>query len=255
MTSFTQWQRDPVTGQVLFDAAGNPLAVPNPDAPTYGRMQARIANEALGRATATDIRDAINDAISSFENSSFWFNDMRTFNEASGLTTQMGKEFYSGQDLPVLVNMPHIRNIMVLAFNNRYPLIARTQQWIDDVSVAQTWTGMPTDWCWVGGSIRIYPMPNAGYPLIITGTIRFTDLVNPDDTNPWVNEAEWLIRSEAKRLIFTNINRDELQAAKMEQEIYGNPQTGRQGALDQLQFETTRRSSSPGRIRASRGYF
>jgi hypothetical protein len=253
MTTFTEWQRDPVTGQVLFDTAGNPLAVPNPDALTYGTMQARVGNEALGRASAGDIRNAIQDAIAEYERESFFFNDMRTFNDA-GLATINGKEFYSADDLPVLINMPHIRQIMVLAFANRYPLIQRTQQWIDDQSVSTSWHGLPTDWCWVGGALRLYPIPNGGYPLIITGSIRFPVVVLPEDVNPWMNEGERLIRSEAKRLIFTEINRDELQAGKMELEIYGNPQTGRVGALAQLRRETMRRQASPGRIRPSRAY-
>jgi hypothetical protein len=174
---------------------------------------------------------------------------------SSGLQTVAGKEFYSSQDLPTLINMPHVRKIMVLAFANRYPLRERTQQWIDDQSISTTWQGLPTDWCWVGNAIRIYPVPNGGYPLILEGTIRFAPLVNPTDFNCWTNRAEWLIRTEAKRLLAQNIDRNAERVQAMEMEIFGNPQTGRQGALAQLRRESMRRAGGTGRLRPSRGYF
>lgn len=258
MTTFISYQRNAATGQVLFDASGNPLVNVNSSANTYGTMQTRVANEVLGSPSTSDIQNAIQDAIAQYERESFWFNDMRTFGAVTGsssdLTTVTGKEFYSDADLPTLINMPHISKIMVLAFANRYPLIERTPQWIDDVSISTTWQGLPTDWCWQAGSLRLYPVPNGGYPLILDGTIRFPSLVNLTDTNPWMCEAEWLIRTEAKRLLFKNITRDAEQAAAMELEIFGDPRSERQGALSQLRRETMRRAGGTGRVRPSRGY-
>lgn len=258
MIAEIDYQRDPASGQPLFDANGYPLIVANPSANTYGMLQTRVQYETLGPATAQDVQNAISDALTLYEQEAFWFNDMRTFGGVAGslsnLQTVDGKEFYSSQDLPVLTNMPHIRQIMVLAFANRYPLKQRTQQWIDDQSISTTWQGLPTDWCWSGNSIRLYPVPNGGYPLIIEGTIRFQPLVNTSDYNVWTNRGERLIRLEAKRILFKDINRDAEQAASMEAEIYGDPRTGRQGALAILRRESMRRAGGPGRFRASKGY-
>lgn len=252
------YQRDPATGQVLFDSSGNPLIVSNPSANTYGQLQTRVQNEVLGPATTTDIQNAIQDAILEYERETFYFNDMRTFGavtgSASDLATVAGQEYYSASDLPVLGNMPHIRMIYVLAFANRYPLQQRTQEWIADQSISTSWQGLPTDWCWEANALRIYPVPNGGYPLIITGTIRFPALVNNTDYDPWTNRAERLIRVEAKRLLFKEINRDADQAASMELELMGDPRTGRQGILPMMRRESERRAGGPGRLRASRGY-
>lgn len=258
MTTFTEYVRDPASGQILFTATGSPQIVPNPAANTYGAMQQRVAYEVLGSPNATDVANAIQDAIAQFERETFYFNDMRVFGEVPGslsnLHTVLGKEFYSAQDLPVLTSMPHIRRLMVFAFDNRYPLVQRTASWMDDQSIAPDWNGLPTDWTWVAGSIRLYPIPNGVYPIILDGTIRFPPLVNPTDTNPWMCDAEYLIRSEAKRLLFLNITRDFDQAQIMERQVYGDPQTGRQGALAQVRRELTRRVGGAGKIRGSRGY-
>jgi len=252
------YDRNPVSGEVMFDSRGNPVMLPDPNANTFGQVYNRVLYETLGAATLNDARNAVLDAIESFEREQLWFNDMRYFggmgNSPTDLMTKLGQEFYSYQDLPMLTNMPHIRQIMVLAFGNRYPLRLRTQQWIDLQSISMTWAGLPTDWCWVGNSIRIYPSPSAGYDLILEGTVRFPPLINDSDYNPWTNRGEQLIRAEAKRLLFRNINRDEPQAQLQELEIYGDPRTGRQGQLGLLRRETSRRQGGPGRLRASSGY-
>lgn len=252
--------RDPATGVVLFDANGFPEYdnTANANANTYGALQTRVQNEVLGSPTATDVQNAIQDAILEFERESFDFNQMRYFGDVTGsgsnLQTVNGKEFYSNVDLPVLINYPHITKMLVLAFSNRYPLVQRTPQWIDDQSLSTSWEGLPTDWCWQNGSIRLYPVPNGGYPLILDATIRFAPMVNNTDYSVWSNRAEALIRMEAKRLLFRNITRDAEQAAAMELEVYGNPQTGRQGALAMLRRESTRRAGGTGKLRPSRSY-
>jgi hypothetical protein len=251
------YQRDPTSGAVLFDGDGNPLYGTNSGANTYAQMQARVQNEVLGSPTTNDIKNAIQDAIAEYERESFWFNDMRTFGasgSASDLRTVSGKEFYSNVDLPVLVNMPHLRTVLIVAFSNRYTLNARTPQWIDDNSISTTWQGLPTDYCWQAGSLRLYPVPNDAYQIILDGTIRFPALSADSDYSPWTNQAERLIRTEAKRLLFREITRDDAQAAAMELELMGDPRTGRQGALTMLRRETVRRAGGPGKLRPSRGH-
>lgn len=248
------------SGQILFDASGYPRfdAGANAGANTYGQLQARVKNEVLGSPTPTDIQNAIGDAIQEYERETFWFNTSRYFGDIAGsgsdLSTVQGKEFYSYQDLPLLINAPHISKILVLAYSNRYPLFNRTNQWIDDQSLSSTWRGMPTDWSWIGGSVRLFPVPDAVYPLILDATIRFAPLTNDADYNCWTNEAERLIRIEAKRLLFRDIIRDDGQVAAMEAELMGNPAAGRQGALAQLRRESSRRSGGSGKLRASRSY-
>jgi hypothetical protein len=251
------------TGQVLFDAQGYPIYNDAINlaagANTYLQLQNRVQNEVLGSPTQSDIQNAIQDAIEEYQRESFDFNRIRYFGDVTGsgsdLQTVQGQEFYSSVDLPVLINYPHITKILVLAFQNRYPLIQRTPQWIDDQSLSTTWQGWPTDWAWDSGSLRLYPVPNNSYPLILDATIRYRPLSNPSDYSVWTNRAEALIRLEAKRLLFKNIIRDQAQADAMELEVMGDPRTGRQGALAMLRREATRRAGGTGKLRPSRGFF
>lgn len=252
--------REPSSGAVIFDGDGFPVYddLANVNANTYLQLQQRIQNEVLGSPTTTDIQNAIGDAIAEYERETFDLNRVRYFGAQLGsggnLRTIQGQEFYSNVDLPVLINYPHITNIVIVAFSNRYPLINRTPQWIDLQSVSTTWQGLPTDWAWDSGSVRLFPVPDASYPIVIDATIRFRPMVNDTDYSVWTNRAEAVIRIESKRLLFRNIIRDEAQVQAMELELLGNPQTGRQGALGMLRREATRRAGGPGHLRASRSY-
>lgn len=255
------FQRDPATGDVLFDASGYPMFddAANAGANTYLQLQNRVQNEVLGSPTVQNIQDAIGDAIQEYQRESFWFNQIRYYGGVSGsgsdLITVQGQEFYSFQDLPILISMPHITKMLIVAFNNRYPLIQETFQWVDDQSLSLTWQGLPTNYAMQAGALRLYPVPDNAYPLILDGIVRFRPLVNPTDYNCWTNEAEAVIRTEAKRLLFKNITRDQQQADAMELDLMGDPRTGRQGYLAMIRRESTRRPGGPGKLRPSRSYF
>lgn len=253
------YQRDPATGFILFDVNGYPIQATNSGANTYLQLQNKIADEILGSPTLAQIQTAISDAIATFEGMQFWFSDIRYYGStgsASNLQTTAGQEVYGGLDLPSLAGMPQVKNVQVIAFNNRYSLNPRTIKWIDDASVSQSWQGLPTDLANSGGvGFRLYPVPDASYPLILDATIRFPPLVNDSDFNVWTNRAEGMIRQEAKRLLHTNITRNYEAADRMEGEVYGNPGKGRQGLLNILRRESSARAGGGGgRIRASRGH-
>jgi hypothetical protein len=257
------YQHDPSTGQMLFDTSGRPIFDDTTNQAngvnTYAQLQSRIQNEVLGSPQTGDIQNAIADAIAMFDGDSFWFNTFRIFGDVTGslsdLQTALGKEFYSQADLPTMISLPHISKALVLAFDNRYPLTERTRQWVDDVSTSPTWQGMPTDWAMQGGDLRIYPIPNGAYSLILDATIRFAPLSAPTDYSPWTNRAERLIRQAAKMLLFRDIIRDESQATVCQRAVYGDPTQPRLvGEFAKLKAESLRRAGGSGKLRPSRGY-
>lgn len=256
------YKRDPATGMTLFDALGYPQFddTANSGANTYAQLQARVQDEVLGSPTTAQIQNSIQDAVLMFEREVFYFNKIRSFGvtgSLSNLQTTQGREFYSNQDLPVLLNIPHIANVVILAFSNRYPLNSRTPFWIDRASVSTTWQGLPTDYCIMeDGTLRLYPVPDASYQIVLDAAFRFKPLANDNDYNCWTNRAERLIRQAAKMLLFRDIIRDEPQATTFERQVFGDPaRPGLPGELGRLKAETTRRGGgSGGKLRASRGY-
>lgn len=256
------YQHNASTGEMLFDVNGRPIFDDTTNQAngvnTYATLQARIQNEVLGSPQTSDIQNAIADAISLFDGDTFWFNTFRLYGTSgslSDLQTTLGKEFYSQPDLPTLISLPHISKAMVLAFDNRYPLIERTRQWVDDVSLSTQWQGLPTDWAMQGGDLRIYPIANGQYPLILDATIRFAPLANPTDYNPWTNRAERMVRQAAKMLLFRDIIRDEGQAIVCQKEVYGDPMSVRKaGEFAKLKAESLRRAGGAGKLRPSRGF-
>jgi hypothetical protein len=231
-------------------------------------MQSRIANECLGGGfvASTDIQNAIQDAIKEHERQSFYFNEIRDarnfrtddsyrlvrddngnlITDDGGWATTAGMEFYPAGYHPSIGSMAMIRTMVAVISATRYLLAPRTMQWMESRSVNPGWRAMPTDWCWHAGGIRLYPIPDAVYPMIMTGIMRFAPLSVTGDTNPWVVEAEELIRQAAKRRIYQDIlrNTEQIQVCQQAE--------GR--ALSALKRETARRAG-PARIRPHPGYF
>jgi hypothetical protein len=213
---------------------------------TYQDLQNRIADE-LGDRTdlASQIQLAIQTAIAKWERDRFYFNELRAPNLFS---TAAGQEFYSATDNPNIGAMARLDSVTVLVSGNRYTLTARTEKYLEDVSVNPSVTGQPVDYAYFGEQLRLYPIPDNAYPITLSGTQRFAPLVNPGDSNAWTLDAEALIRCEAKIDLYENTLQEPALADRMRILIYGNPMNpNERGYLAALRGETARRTT--GRIR------
>jgi hypothetical protein len=178
----------------------------------YGTMQARIANE-LRRSDLTDeIRDAIQGAISHYEEERFWFNEDRS----TTFSTVADQEFYTSADAANIPNISEFDTLRITVTSNwNYPLIKRTYQEIDAWQSNANFTAYPTDYCRYDKSIRLYPIPNGAYTIRVSGTLLEATLSASADTNPWMTDGERLIRAHAKWIVFTDQLRDPVQAQAM----------------------------------------
>jgi len=233
-------------GRITYGTDGLPIYVPTSQSAyrTYGTMQLRIADEMVDAAVMTShIQNAIQDAIRDYEATDFWFNRLR---DDQSFALMAGQEFYSPDDFDFLGTSPHIDRVTVLAFGNRWTLTNRTERWIEENSIQPTWRALPTDWCFTGQLLRVYPIPDQSYPLIFTGTMRWPMVSATQDANPWTDDAEVLIRARAKAILFRHILRDDASAQIMDGE------EARQ--LQRLKRESTQRLGGAGRIRVG-AYF
>ena len=223
-----------------------------PVSKSYGEVQAAIAYELGDRSDlTTQIKSAIQTAIAKWERERFYFNEV---NDTNGFSTVSGKEYYSESDYALIGSMVHIDKIHALVSNNRYTLEPRTWQYIEDYAVNPTVQAPPTglsDYAYYGKTLRFYPIPDGIYPITLSGTRRFTTLSADTDTNIWTQDAEALIRCEAKLDLYLNVLKDAEQAALMKVQIYGDPsQPNSIGYLSALQGETYKRQAVP-RVRAT----
>ena len=212
---------------------------------TYGQMQSTIAYELGGRSDlTTQIQTAIQTAIAKWERERFYFNEL---NDTNGFSTTAGKEFYSASDYTLIGTICHIDKIHALVSNNRYTLEPRTWQYIEDYAVNPSVQASPTgisDYSYYAETLRFYPIPDGAYPITISGTKRLTTLVNSTDFNAWTQDAEALIRCEAKLDLYLNVLKDQEQAASMKAQIYGTDGNS-VGYLGALQGETFKRMAVP----------
>jgi hypothetical protein len=217
---------------------------------TYGQIQKQIADELGDRqdllsplsdstVTLSPIKNAIQSAVSKWERESFYFNEAYTQNLFSTIS---GQEFYGVGGSSVIATSPYLLRLHVLVDGNRYPLILRTWDYLDDISSTPTGGGMPVDYAYFAQQLRFYPIPDAAYAITISGTNRVPALVSDDDANIWTSDAFDLIKSEAKLILAREVLFDDDLAARMERAIYGDPMNPRErGYLSVLKSETMRR--------------
>lgn len=228
---------------------------------TYGDMQARIADEMLDAPVSTaQIQNAIQDAVKRYQEERFYFNQLRSaatpildsaggnvtdfsggaLYDSAGLMTSPGVEFYPSSVWALDASISHIDTVTVLAYNSRFTLQPETPGWFEDNSVGVTWRSLPLRWTYESEQLRLYPIPDQAYPIIITATQVFATLVDSTDTNPWMVDGEELVRCAATAMLYGRISRD----AQQEQRWTADEQR----ALATLRRKTAQRGG-PGRVR------
>jgi hypothetical protein len=188
---------------------------------TYATMQTRIADELVRDDLASQIREAIQTAITTWEGVRFSFNEKRY-----ALATVASQEYYdwssmtvasSGAALGTGESLLEIDSTRIEYNGAWYPLIGRTQAYFDDMQVSATnYTGVPVDYTIFGDQLRLSPIPDAAYTITLSGLARLPTLSQDADTNGWMTEGEALIRNQAK-VFLCSINGDEpgLMGAQM----------------------------------------
>jgi len=178
---------------------------------TYGTMQARIADELDRADLATQIQNAIQDAIGFYERRYFYFTPSpQTFT----FSTVRAQEYYTSVDAAAIATSPNIVTLTGTFYGLRRQLHKREWEYIDSISTLVTSYAMPQDWAYVGEEIRLYPIPDNAYVLNAMAVPRLVRPSSNTDAGPWMNDAEALIRTKAKLYLLRNV----IRASDMEAE-------------------------------------
>lgn len=178
---------------------------------TQADMKARIASELVRSDLTADIANAITDAIAYYQNDRFRFMEPSigiepTFQTVASQMTYDKTTPLSGTVYPFL--NATIGNLFAIDYLT-YILagIVFTIERNDALSVKignQNFLlqGQPQEFCYVGNALTVYPVPNTAYPVSIMGQLFVGAPANDTEAgNPWMTDAEPLIRSYAKYII------------------------------------------------------
>lgn len=189
----------------------------------YVTMQTRIADELVRDDISSQIQNAIQTAIKTWEGARFYFNEKRYL-----LSTVASQEYYNwtsmtntmGSELGTGERLLEVDNARIEYNSQWYDLIPRTMSWIEGMQVpAATYTSEPYDYTIYGDQIRLSPIPDAVYTTTWYGLARLPTLSADSDTNAWMTEAEALIRNQAKLHLCLDVLADPEGAAEAEKAV------------------------------------
>lgn len=167
----------------------------------FGTMKARVASEMKRgdmTACATAVQSAVLTAIEYYGKRATWFNEFRQ----ESLQTTSGEEYLtlSASLRPVRFTSVKVR----IDATRDYPLSSTTFQEIDRVDASQ-YIGYPELYAYYDGTLRLYPIPNGTYTMLLAGVRHIPGIsagASTAATNEWLTDCEEIIRCRAKGYLY-----------------------------------------------------
>ena len=184
--------------------------------PTFGALQTKISKKLIDAnntaISASDVGDAINDALHYWKFRRFWFNERQTV-----LTMEVNDPFVLlyGQTNSNYPNAPVLPQYFLYEFPDdgfviyysqlRYTMKKRNPKVFDDQAIGSvtgtgstgSGAGLPFIYTFRNMSYEFYFYPNIAYSLYVNYIADYVDLVNATDTNDFTNYADRLLMYEA----------------------------------------------------------
>jgi hypothetical protein len=209
---------------------------------TYAELKARIIRETnrddLSDTLALSLTQAIKDAIEYYADQRFWFNEAILTS-----VTVLNNEYVS---LPGTLALRKLDLFAITIGATQYTLRMQSLKQIEEWAKAIQTQGQPTNFAVYGATdiptYRLWPRPNAVFPLTWIGVIDESTLSADSDTNSWTTYGYGLITARAKMLLYRDQFRDQEGAV-----IAANAEAQQ---LHKLKSETARRLGT-GRMRSS----
>lgn len=180
-------------------------------------MKARIADE-ISRADIDQyIATAISDAIKFYKNDRLEFNETRDLTFAT-IAQQEGYGAAANASIPLIRSFDYlllyVGGILQGEITRRQPLE------IETANNSGNFFGQPRHFAFYNRTIRLSPVPDAVYSVRIAGRIAFAAPASDGEAgNPWMIEAEALIRKRAKYELALNVTHDVAEAQRLAPQI------------------------------------
>lgn len=171
----------------------------------FGTLRDRIADELDRTDMTTQIEREIKSAIAYYERRRFWFNEKRI-----DFATVVSQEWYTSaddSDIPNLLTLDIAKIAINATTKHDLELLPYAEiEFVSDGGEADE--GQPTALAYFQKQIRLYPIPDASYSVVLSGIFALDALSASADTNAWMTDGEALIRQRTRRMIYSNVIRD-----------------------------------------------
>jgi hypothetical protein len=207
---------------------------------TLAIMKARIADELARTDLTSQIAYAIPDAIAAYTGERWFFNESRT---TVSFSTVASQEFYTSSDDADIANIRKIDYVAVYVGNDVRKLEYRCPEDMEYISANGTQEGTPWSYGWYDNKLRFYPVPDQAYTIRVAAHVKVAAPSSDGEaSNPWMTDAERLIRSRAKLDLALHVLRDDALAATMAEAV--------KEAWSDLKSTTNQLFAGDGRIRS-----
>jgi hypothetical protein len=202
---------------------------------------------------AAQIASAITDAILIYQKERFRFSEA-TFSNPRTFNTVIGQGVYTSTALADIGTLEKIDFLNIQIGNAWFPLHRYEPETVLLYNEVNTMSGQPIGYAYMGNQLILSPVPSGIYPMQLGGFFIVPAPATDDEVgNPWMTDAERLIRARAKYEIAVHVTRNAALAAEMSPDPGPNAVTGREGAARRewraLKGEANRLASL-GRVRS-----
>ena len=203
---------------------------------TLAIMKARIALEVKRPDLTTNgaIANEITSAINHYRSKKFWFNQKRSQVTFNTVADQSDYTSADHADIPNLIGIDFITAVISgRAVRMKQIKPAIMELWLGDTTIS---SGQPNCYSYYAQALRFYQIPDDAYAIRVAGTVRVVAPATDDEAdNPWMTDAEELIRMRAEGKICANWMNDPAaaQVASVQE----------QEAFDNLRIETSSRAN------------
>jgi hypothetical protein len=180
-------------------------------------MKARIADELARDDLTSQITLAISDAINFYKHERFEFNESRDLTFA----TVAQQEAYGSAANPAIATLRSFDYLLLYVGGILQGEIRRRQPLeIELANNSGNFYGQPRGFAFYNRQIRLSPIPDAVYTVRIAGRITYAAPASDAEAgNPWMIEAEALIRKRAKYELALNVTKDIEEAQRLAPQI------------------------------------
>jgi len=169
---------------------------------TFGETITQIASEINRTDKDTLIGTAIQTALRKHQENKVAFNQEIDNSQAT---------VASSENLTLPANYFNIASVRIIYGTNDQAAL-RSSSWTDMQAYSNTITGRPVVYCIFDGVIKLRPIPDAVYSVIISYYKTDTIPTSNGNTHLWLTNAESLIKWEAKSFLYADVLEDEQRA-------------------------------------------